>query len=202
MRRTTALVLAIALGVGAAACADDEGTSAGPGVSPTEVSPTEDLSPSPSPTGELTSPSSPPASPTLEPPPPLEDGRHFGFIRRVSLDTSTLVLDLAYFLTGEEANEAAAEHGDEVPVPNDYYIVNDNPRLRALPLSPDLRLRLIDWNRCCELTLDGDLEAFAQAIREGEPVTVGDAVYYGAWSPYWLEVEDGIVVLIEEQYLP
>lgn len=39
-------------------------------------------------------------------------------------------------------------------------------------------------------------------IAAGEPVTVGDTVYQGAWSPYWLEVEDGRVVRIEERYLP
>ncbi|HZD17146.1 MAG TPA: hypothetical protein VE669_03290 [Actinomycetota bacterium] len=199
MSRFAPLILAMTLGLAAGACGDGDG-SAGPTLTPTAPSATGE--PSPTPTGELTSPASPPISPTLEPPPPLEDGRHFGFIKRVDVRNRVIVFDLAEFLTGDEANEAAAEHGDETPVPNDYYIVNDNPRLRTLPLSPDLRLRLIDWNHCCDLSLDGDLEVFARAIAEGEPVADGSALYYGAWSPYWLEVEDGAVVMIEEQYLP
>ncbi len=192
MRRIPALLLAMLLGLVVAACADGNGAAVGPTGTPGSPSPTARPTVEPTPTEE----------PTAEPSPELEDGRHFGFIRSVDPDAMTLVLDLAYFLTGEEANEAAAEHGDEVPVPNDYYIVNDNPRLRTLELSPELRLRLIDWNRCCEPTLDGDLRTFATAIEAGEPVTAGDAVYHGALSPYWLWMEGGRVVLIEEQYLP
>ena len=165
-------------------------------------SPSEEPSPSPAPTEE------PSASPTEEPSasptpsPELEEGRHFGFIRSVDPDGMTLVFNLAYFLTGEEANEAAAEHGDEVPVPNDYYIVDDNPKLRTLVLAPDVELALVDWSRCCDRTFDGDVDVFATAIEAGEPVTVGDDVYNGAWSPYWLEVAGGQVLRIEEQYLP
>jgi hypothetical protein len=80
----------------------------------------------------------PPA--TTEPSTPtawLDDGRYFGFIKSVDLATQpgTVVFDLADFLGGEEANEAAAERGDETPVPNDYYIVNDDPELRTLSVS-------------------------------------------------------------------
>ena len=39
--------------------------------------------------------------------------------------------DLACFYTGEEANEQAAQRGDEVPVPNDVYIVNDNTTIQT-----------------------------------------------------------------------
>jgi len=192
------LLLAIALGLGA--CSDGDG--AAPGPTPPTPSPTAAPSPTPGPTEEPGQSPEPTEEPTAEPSPGLDDGRHFGFVQVVDPEGMTLVLDLAYFLTGEEANEAAAERGDEVPVPNDYYIVNDNPKLRTLALSPDVGLRLIDWNRCCELSLNGDLETFAAAIASGEPIAAGGSVYYGGWSPYWLEIEDGRVVLIEEQYLP
>jgi hypothetical protein len=58
-----------------------------------------------------------------------------------------MTFDLAYFLTGDAANQAAAEHGDETPVPNDYYIVNDNPLLRTTPISPSVEIDAIDWSR-------------------------------------------------------
>jgi hypothetical protein len=138
---------------------------------------------------------------TGTPPAELEDGEHFGFVEEVDASGGTLVLDLAYFLTGEAANEAAAERGDEVPVPNDYYIVNDNPRLRTLTLGDDVELSLLDWNNCCDERFDGDLATFAQAIAEGMLEADG-AVYNGTLSPYWLTIEGGEVVRIEEQYLP
>ncbi len=134
-------------------------------------------------------------------PPRLEDGEHFGFIDKVSPAPETMVFDLAYFFTGDEANEVAASRGDEVPVPNDYYIVNDNPRLRKLALAPDIEIELIDWNTCCDQTFLGDLDTFAEAM-EGSFVEIDGQIYGGAGSPYFLTVQDGLVVRIREQFLP
>jgi Rieske Fe-S protein len=40
--------------------------------------------------------------------------------------------DKAEWLTGDAATQAAADAGSEVPVPNDYYVRNENPLLRDL----------------------------------------------------------------------
>ena len=191
------LLLALLVTLALAACASDDPTVGATGetgvTDPTGVT---------APTG-TTGPTAP-TGPTGEngmPPAELEDGEHFGFVEEVDASGGTLVLDLAYFLTGEAANEAAAERGDEVPVPNDYYIVNDNDRLRTLTLADDLELALLDWNNCCDERFEGDLEAFAQAIDEGMIEAEG-LVYNGTFSPYWLTVENGEVVRVEEQYLP
>jgi hypothetical protein len=134
--------------------------------------------------------------------PELEDGEHFGFVESVDATGGTMVFDLAYFLTGQEANEAAAERGLETPVPNDYFIVNDNPRLRTLVLAPDVELALLDWDTCCDEFIERDLAIFAEAIDADGLVTIDGQLYYGSLSPYWLTVEGGFVTRIEEQYLP
>jgi hypothetical protein len=132
----------------------------------------------------------------------LEDGRHFGYVRSVDPDAGTIEFDLAYFLSGKEADEAYQEAtGDTGHVPNDHFVVNDNPMLRTLSLSPDVRLRLLDWNRCCETFFDGDLSLFAQAIEEQADVTDGDLIYRGQ-SQWWITIENGLVTEIEEQYSP
>ena len=191
-RLLPALVLTLAL----AACTSDVPTVGGTGetgvTDPTGVT---------APTGPTGTGPTGGTGETGTPPAELEDGEHFGFVEEVDASGGTLVLDLAYFLTGEAANEAAAERGDEVPVPNDYYIVNDNPRLRTLTLADDVELSLLDWSNCCDERFDGDLETFAQAIEEGM-VEAGGAVYNGNLSPYWLTIEDGEIVRIEEQFLP
>lgn len=186
-----------------AACAEGSDDAAGPTASTGGTGTTSATGPT-SPTGTTasTGPTGPTAVPTGSLEPELEDGEHFGFVESVDAEGGTMVLDLAYFLTGDEANQAAADHGDETPVPNDYYIVNDNPKLRTLSLSPDVELALLDWNNCCDEFFDGDLTTFATAIETGEQVTVGDEVYLGTLSPYWLTVQDGLVVRIEEQFLP
>jgi hypothetical protein len=142
-----------------------------------------------------------------EGPPPfpgasLEDGRHFGYVRAVDADAGTIEFDLAYWLSGKEADRAYQEAtGNTGHVPNDYFIVNDNPMLRTLALAPDVQLRLLDWNHCCETFFDGDLALFAEAIGQQTDVTDGDLIYRGQ-SQWWITVENGVVTEIEEQYSP
>ena len=132
----------------------------------------------------------------------LEDGHHFGYVRSIDVDTGTIDFDLAYFLSGKEADQAYQEAtGDTGHVPNDHFVVNDNPLLRTLTLAPDARLRLLDRNHCCETFFDGDLSLFAQAIEQQTDVTDGDLVYRGQ-SQWWVTVENGVVTQIEEQYSP
>ncbi|HEX6330998.1 MAG TPA: hypothetical protein VF129_06885 [Actinomycetota bacterium] len=195
--RWFAPLLALALLV--AACAEDGDGPDDPsatGTGPTATGATGPTAPTPSPTDEPTE------APTADPGAELEDGRHFGYVRTVDGDEATLEFDLAYFYTGDEANEIAAERGDETPVPNDYYIVNDNPRVRTLTASADLEIELLDWNHCCDDTFSLTLSEFAQAIASDEPTTFDDRLTYGPASQYWLTVEDGRVTKIEEQYLP
>ncbi|MGA9161235.1 MAG: hypothetical protein WB297_10295 [Actinomycetota bacterium] len=75
-----------------------------------------------------------------------------------------MAFDLACFHTGEEANQQAAQRGDEVPVPNDVHIVNDNTTIRNLTVDPSAKLKLIDWNRCCDPRPGADLDVFASAL--------------------------------------
>ena len=142
------------------------------------------------------------AEPTPFPGAALGDGRHFGYVRSVDTEARTIEFDLAYFLSGEEANQAYQEAtGESGPVPNDHFVVNDNPMLRTLSLAPDMRLRLLDWNHCCDTFFDGDLALFAEAIGEQADVTDGDLIYRGQ-SQWWITVENGVVTEIEEQYSP
>ena len=124
--------------------------------------------------------------------PELQDGRQFGLIESIELQTSpgTIVFDPADLLTGEEANRAAAAHGDEVPVANDSYKVNDDPTVHTLALSSDVEIRLINWDQCCD-TVTADPEGFKASFR-------GSDNYWG----FWVTLEDGVVVKIEEQYHP
>ena len=196
MRRILALVgLTLMLTLVASACGEDTE----PVASPSPASPSPSVSETPSPSAEPSETESPEPSETSSPTPELDDGRHFGYIRSIDTASQTMVFDLAYFLTGDEANEAAEEHGDEVPVPNDYYIVNDNPKLRTLAVAPDVEIWVIDWGNCCD-PVKGEVQPFVDAF--GTKQHAWDAMYQGAESQYWVTVDDGVVVEIEEQYLP
>lgn len=189
-----AIVLAIlSIGAGAliALSSDNEPSAASsstpsvtatdePGVVPTET-------PEPSGTPE----------PSASESPGLEDGHHFVFVKEAVVPpngTRKVRFDLAYFLTGDEGEEAAADHGDEFV--NGYYIVNDNARLRLLPLAEDVEVEYIPVDQCCELQ-PGDIEAWMGSIMETDPTDYG-----GTDVPWWLTVEGGQITKIEQQYLP
>lgn len=172
--------------------------------------PASDASQSSSPQPSVTTPTSPTTSDSpsatasatasvTSSPAALEDGRHFGFIMSIDASGSAMVFDLALFLTGDAANQAAIEDGVIQPgetIDNDYYIRNNNTKLRDLVLSPDVQIVLVNWPNCCETTVNGALADFAASF------STPTDVYHGAQSPYWLTVDGVVITKIEEQYLP
>ena len=143
----------------------------------------------------------------------LPDGdRQFAYVTAVEkADDGTWILtaDYAQWLTGEEANDAARNAGEITEgetVPNDYYIVNENPRLRELNLDPDSPVAL---NACfidgeCVTVVEISVEQWL-AVLDGEiPTELGAGFqWYGnGFLPYWLIFEGETIVGIEEQYLP
>jgi len=126
--------------------------------------------------------------------------RQLAFITKVVQGASpSLSADYANFLTGDEAAAAAAERGDESPPPNDYYIVNDNRKLRTLKVAPRVKVQLVSN---ADGTSDpsgytADFETWANhfAAPSDENAAIRQA-------PYWLTLKGGVVVAIEEQFLP
>jgi len=137
---------------------------------------------------------------------PLTDGRYFGYVR--SLDASskpaTMELDFAEFLSGEEANVAAAEDGviaQGEPVPNDYYIRNEDKAVITIAVANDVRVTHIQCPDSCTDGIPGEFDAFATSFDDiGEKSLMDE--YRGAQSQYWITVSDGEIVAIDEQYLP
>ena len=185
-RRQTLPAAALLLALTAAGCTGDSSTVASGTDTPTAVPTTTGPSPEPSETG-----TSSPAPPT--PAPVIEDGRHFVFVKRAK--GGNLTFDLAEFYSGEEANEIAQERGDEVPVPNDVYIVNDNSTLRKVPAA-DATISVLNWSSCCDVIVDLTFDEFAGYLAH----PTDD--FHGTSSPYWIRVKRGEIVDVEEQYLP
>jgi hypothetical protein len=163
--------------------------------------PSSTPSDTPAPTDEPTGSPEPSGSETPEPSgselPILEDGHHFVYVRSATRSgdgRARVRFDLAYFYTGERAAQEAAERGDEVV--NDYYIVNDNPRLRTLPLADDVEVEYIPMTLCCELQ-PGNIDAWLEAVLE-----TNQTDYDGKNVPWWFTVEGGEITRIEQQYLP
>jgi hypothetical protein len=151
----------------------------------------------PSSTPTQTSEPSETPEPSASRSPSLEDGHHFVYVTSAnrSNDGMTRVrFDLAYFYQGARAEREAAERGDEVV--SGYYIVNDNPRLRTLPVADDVEIEYIPASQCCELQ-PGNIDAWLEAVLATNPTD-----YAGTNVPWWFTVEGGEITRIEQQYLP
>ena len=100
--------------------------------------------------------------------------------------------DLVYWYTGDEAEEVAAEHGTEAT--NGYYIENDNPRLRTLPLADEVEVMYVPERL---------LRAAAGRRRRRLESVLGTAqTDYPEDVPWWITVEGGQITRIEQQFLP
>ena len=100
-------------------------------------------------------------------------------------------------LSGDDAATAATAHGDESPPPNDYYIVNDNPKLRDFTVSKTAKVVFWTWpGRVAEAT-PKSVSTLLDVFSGSDPDLRG---VRGA--PYWLTVSGSTITKIEEQYLP
>jgi len=187
-----AVVLAL-LSIGAGtliAISDDDERADTPSQTPS-VTATDEPSVEPTDSPEPSESETPSESPVLE------DGHHFVYVTsasRLEDGTAEVEFDLAYFYTGGRADREAAERGDEAT--NGYYIVNENDRLRTLPLAGEIEVEYIPVGSCCELQ-PGNIDAWLESVLETNPTDYG-----GTNVPWWFTVEGGQITRIEQQYLP
>lgn len=134
--------------------------------------------------------------------PALAPGRHFGYLRAVDGASHTIEFDEAIFLSGDAA--AAAARRDGVPLvdgvlPNDLYIVNDEVALRTLRVRPDVAVKVIRSETCCEHSTV-DFAFLARAYASNQSRT--EALYGGGDTFLVTVAEGGAVSRIEHAYTP
>ncbi|HSN43461.1 MAG TPA: hypothetical protein VLR88_05330 [Propionibacteriaceae bacterium] len=122
--------------------------------------------------------------------------------------SGVLSIDVVYFLIGEEAIayladrpslwkyldcEAGPYDGGSTSgcsIPNDYWVANENPLVRSLPLAPDALIKLIPWPRCCE-PMATDRAALAERAASEQPLLISFDVN-----------ESGQIAAMTEVYTP
>jgi len=124
--------------------------------------------------------------------PALPDGKHFGALIAIGANQEPprLVIDIQQWFTDQAAVDAAIEDGITVdPGINGYYIRNESPRWRTIEIDRAARVSLtvypygqIDDPQVVSL------ERFADLALDR--------------SEYWITMEEGKVVSIEQQYIP
>jgi hypothetical protein len=131
---------------------------------------------------------------TTSEPAVLADGRHPVYLKSVDPDRPTITFDLVQFYTGEDATKAAAEDNKESPPPNDYYIRNVNPRLRTLPVRSDAPITV-------NVLAAGST---GSSTKDVSVTLVKLASYFpnSGTAPFWINVAQGQVTKITQQFLP
>ncbi|SHI93926.1 hypothetical protein SAMN02745146_1971 [Hymenobacter daecheongensis DSM 21074] len=131
-----------------------------------------------------------------------ENGRSHAYLRRLSQQQgrSYATVDYIQFLNGPAAVTAARRRGDALAevvkgdtvysVFNDYYIINDSPRRRTLPLSGGAVIRL--WR------MGGELSQYvatpAQLLAKGPDFLRA--------TPFIVETKDGVIISLTQQFIP
>jgi len=113
------------------------------------------------------------------------------------LEGPLLTLDYIQFLTGADAVAAATAAGDESPPPNDFYIVNANPKLRTFNVDPSASVEVV-WNS------DGTNDSGGHSVTVSEFYDLLEGSVSGPMrsTPYWVTIENGTITAIEAQYTP
>ena len=187
--RVALVGLAVLTAATLAACGSD---TADPPPSPAQPAQAGPAATTPSKPTTARPASRPAASPTSPNP-----GSDFGFIRSWTAKTGTIYLrfDRAVLLTGKAADAASAAHGGESPVPNDYYIQNDNPRLREVAIVDQASVIGSQRLTGSPGPNPSSLKALLTFVHNGGP--------RAAATPFHLTYDDnGLVTRVQEQYVP
>lgn len=184
--RTAALAVSVTLAL--AGCATEAGREAGGSASPAPSSaPTATRSAKPSPKKPRVLPSAT-ALPT-----DLADGKHYAYLKALAPKLHVVNVDVAQFLTGEAAEQAAQEDGEEA---FDYYIRNQNPKLRDLKIAENVHVVTNTLTASESGSSSKDvvitLAKLASFLQQGQ----------AQQRLFWFRLKNGFVVEIHEQYLP
>jgi hypothetical protein len=132
--------------------------------------------------------------------PQLANGRYCAWLTALDGRARTLTIDVVQWLTGDAADAAFHREHPEAPdegVPNGYYIVNQNPRLRTLPVAPGARVSVV-WG-------EHGTEPRTISFAEFPGYLAGDVDPHDGklwYDPFWFTIHNGLIVQVAEQYVP
>lgn len=129
------------------------------------------------------------------------------FVKRVyaSGGKNYLEVDYIQFLTGAEADAAAIEDGKIPPgehIENDYYIRNQNPKLRTFEVASTVEVALNWYNKGTMADPEmyqgpSDFATLKHVFDTNDPNNQGVII-----NPYKITLRDDQIVKIEQMYIP
>lgn len=118
----------------------------------------------------------------------LPDGRWYGLV--ADFDATGISFDLACWFSGEAAEAAATEDGEESPPPNDYYVRNENEEIRILSVGASVPATWYPSGDPNDV-VSGTFTEWVEYL-EGNEFRLG----------IWVTIAGGQVTEIEEMWVP
>jgi hypothetical protein len=140
-------------------------------------------------------PTAAPVAAPATPGPVLEDGRHPVYLTDIDVPGSTVEFDLLRYLSTDAERETyASSHPHHGDASHGSPFGNDNPRLRRLPVMPDITVVVQQSGpEGCDGEHMMDYAAFSENLR-GRSYEIG----HMGTNPFWLTVHGGTVVSLDE----
>ena len=133
----------------------------------------------------------------------LQDGAFFAILQAADAARRTVTVDIAIFLTGEEARAyLLAEDPERLAegLDDGYLVVDEVERPRVLTFAPTARVGT--WCFSDRVVIRERTFAEWAAAPALAPTTACSEPARQANETYWLDVRDGVVAQITGQYLP
>jgi len=130
----------------------------------------------------------------------LSDGRYFGEVVVVGADQAPprLVIDLERWLTGEAAQAAEAEYGIPPDGRYDNFIENESPAWHTVEIDPNVAVSIIDP------ASSDPFQEYGTGLVGTSRISLGRFAkmmsLHRLYNPFWIDVSDGRIVAIHEEY--
>lgn len=132
----------------------------------------------------------------------LGNGVYIGRLLPDTVSGESLSFDLGVWFSGEDANRAARDDGEsELPVPNDFYIRNRSDEIWTFPVAPDVVVTSVWYNAETAPDTSGVPVPYAEFVRIMGDDT-DDVLANLRLDPWWVTIEDGQIIRLDEQYVP
>lgn len=132
----------------------------------------------------------------------LDDGVYLGFMVADTVDANRLSFDLAVWFSGAEADKAARDDGEtEIPVPDGFHIRNRSNAVWSRPVSASVLVTSAWYDQEIAPDTSGVEMPYVEFV---EVMQGGGADHLGVLvaDPWWITIEGGEVVRLDEQYVP
>ncbi|PKM68646.1 MAG: hypothetical protein CVU95_03325 [Firmicutes bacterium HGW-Firmicutes-2] len=118
-----------------------------------------------------------------------------------AFDLNRITFDPVEWITFEDTDRIEELDIEELDMPNGYYI--HNPEIEQIPYEVDdkTEYRFIDWRNDFSSNEDGSL-LYSTTDKDEFNAYLSTYLEIAANVPFWVTTKDGVVQIIEEQYIP